>query len=294
MTYDDPSGHWVHIAVGAFVGATINTAMTAVTDYMDDGELNKNWKEYAASAAEGAIAGGVGAATGGASLGVTIAAEAAAGVVGNVARQAITKSTTDLTEINWTEAVLAGTIDAVSGVAGHYAGQAVKKSGIGKAIIRYTDEVKVIDKTLNIDEAIFGDLDSIKGTSKVGLNNSFPENGRYSSVMPKEYADALKNGNGKLSGGTEAWITASDDLAGINTVEGVANRLTLIDDAGNLRLHGDAVVQFSIDDMTGIASPYNRTNAGFINGGRTGGGAREWLVQSDIPIYDVNVRYLGR
>lgn len=34
--------------------------------------------------------------------------------------------------------------------------------------------------------------------------------------MPKKFAEQLAIGEGKLSGGTEAWITAADDLSGIN------------------------------------------------------------------------------
>jgi RHS repeat-associated protein len=80
VSYNDPNGHWLHIVVGALIGAVVNTAITAVSDYMDDGQFNSGWKEYAASAAEGAITGAVGAATGGASL-LCTATASAAGVI---------------------------------------------------------------------------------------------------------------------------------------------------------------------------------------------------------------------
>ncbi|QVK18249.1 hypothetical protein KHQ81_00590 [Mycoplasmatota bacterium] len=110
--------------------------------------------------------------------------------------------------------------------------------------------------------------------------------------MPAEYADDLLKGTGKLSGGPEAFITAADDLAGINTIEGAAKRLTLLEPSGALRLDGNAIVEFRLKSVKGIRSPYNRTYPGFINGGLTGGGAREWIVDSGVQIYDVTVRYL--
>jgi hypothetical protein len=124
------------------------------------------------------------------------------------------------------------------------------------------------------------------------VTNELPKNGLFATVMPSKYVEAVKKGQGALSGGTEAWITAADDLAGISTVEGAAKRLTLVDEAGNLRLASDAVVIFRIKNLSNLASPYNRSNPGFVNGGLTGGGAREWLVPSNIGIEVVEVRYL--
>ena len=111
--------------------------------------------------------------------------------------------------------------------------------------------------------------------------------------MPKEYAEQLANG-GKLSKWSEAWITAADDLKGINSVTDVAKRLTLIDASGNLRLTGNVIVEFELKDMSGLASPSNRPNPGFINGGRTAGGAREWVIPSDTQIKNIKLRYLER
>ena len=133
-----------------------------------------------------------------------------------------------------------------------------------------------------------------KSFASQGISNALPKNGRFAIVMPKKFADQLSKGKGKLSGGAEAWITAADDLKGINTIEGAARRLALVDDAGNLRLQGNAVVEFEFKDISGIASPYNRSNPGFISGGKTGGGAREWLVPSDAQITNIKIRYLEK
>lgn len=132
-----------------------------------------------------------------------------------------------------------------------------------------------------------------EGTWNV-LGNALPTNRRFATVMPRKFAEQLANGEGKLSGGMEAWITAADDLNGITTVEGAAKRLTLVDEVGNFRLQGDAVVEFEFKDTSGIASPYSRSNPGFINGGKTAGGAREWLIPSDTNIINIKIRYLEK
>ncbi len=67
MMYDDQNGHWVHIAVGALIGAAVNTVSHAIDDYLDDGKINSGWKSYVKEAAIGAATGALAAATGGAS-----------------------------------------------------------------------------------------------------------------------------------------------------------------------------------------------------------------------------------
>jgi len=37
--YDDPTGHWLHILAGAIIGAAVNVAATAVTDYVEHGKF---------------------------------------------------------------------------------------------------------------------------------------------------------------------------------------------------------------------------------------------------------------
>ena len=71
VLFNDPSGHFFNLAaagIGAAVGAAINVAITAVTDYLDDGQFNKDWKEYAGAVASGAIGGATAGFTMGGSL----------------------------------------------------------------------------------------------------------------------------------------------------------------------------------------------------------------------------------
>ena len=86
ISYNDPEGDWIHLAIGAAVGAVINVATH--WDEVTDGGSGWNWKEFGKAAGIGAVAGFVGAATGGAALGAaglsatSIAGGAVAGGVG--------------------------------------------------------------------------------------------------------------------------------------------------------------------------------------------------------------------
>ena len=149
ITYDDLNGHWLHIAAGALIGGLVNTAITAVSDFMEDGKFNKSWKEYAGSFVEGAITGGIGAATGGASFIAAAAASAAGSVVGNAVGQYISKGKVDVKE-----ALFAGATDLVTMGAGKLAGNLTKKgmnklakTAFGQNVLKKANSVK--SKVLN-------------------------------------------------------------------------------------------------------------------------------------------------
>ncbi len=69
----------------------------------------------------------------------------------------------------------------------------------------------------------------------------------------------------------DVFVTAASDIRGLN-VAGIAERLT-IPKADSFR-----VFEFPSSEVSGIASPINRVNPGFIGGGRTAGGAREFVI----------------
>jgi RHS repeat-associated protein len=80
----------------------------------------------------------------------------------------------------------------------------------------------------------------------------------------------------------EALVTAADDIAGTATSQALASRLTLLDSTGTLRQGPFAIIEFDAP-ASGLASPVFRNNPGFIQGGVTGGGAREFVLPN-IPI----------
>jgi hypothetical protein len=68
----------------------------------------------------------------------------------------------------------------------------------------------------------------------------------------------------------DVFVTASEDIAGMTPAE-IAERLTIQPSATF------TVIEFPTPDA-GIASPVLRQDQGFVGGGRTAGGAREFIV----------------
>ena len=79
-----------------------------------------------------------------------------------------------------------------------------------------------------------------------------------------------------VPGTTEVFVTAASDIRHIKTARGMARKLTLIDEHGNLRVGRMMIVEF--DTPPGIATPIFRSFPGFVGRGRTAGGAREFVV----------------
>jgi hypothetical protein len=69
----------------------------------------------------------------------------------------------------------------------------------------------------------------------------------------------------------DVFVTAADDIVGMNAAQ-IAQRLTIPGSPSGFR-----VVQFPTP-QSGIASPVFRPDPGFIGGGRTAGGAREFVI----------------
>lgn len=138
------------------------------------------------------------------------------------------------------------------------------------------------------------------------LSNALPDDGVFSRVMPRKYADAFARGDGAIGVGgkyDEVFIGAADDLTEVATIEGAQNRLSLFSDrAGKSpNLSGDAVVEFKLKstENIGLRSPIETDpprGYGYTPGGETAGDAREWLINSgtasEIGAYDIVVRPL--
>jgi RHS repeat-associated protein len=95
------------------------------------------------------------------------------------------------------------------------------------------------------------------------------------------------------SGASRPFVTAADDIAGIETSGGLAERLTLVDKSGKLLPGPYSVTEFDTP-LQGLGSPVFRTNPGFVGKGLTAGGAREY----DLPnllieeLTNVTTRYV--
>jgi hypothetical protein len=94
-------------------------------------------------------------------------------------------------------------------------------------------------------------------------------------------------------GVADVFVTAADDIRGITTSQGLANRLTLLDNAGTLRQGPFAVIEFNTP-ASGLSSPVFRNNPGFSQGGLTGGGTREFTLSniSVNQLQNVTTRFI--
>jgi RHS repeat-associated protein len=120
--------------------------------------------------------------------------------------------------------------------------------------------------------------------SRAGIRNSVPK--RLARVVPEEFANSPTLGR---PGAKDVFVTAADDIRGINTSQGLAQRLTLVDESGNLRSGSLVVLEFDTP-ASGLASPVSRTNPGFVGRGRTAGEAREFSIPNQPASNLKNVR----
>lgn len=124
--------------------------------------------------------------------------------------------------------------------------------------------------------AAFTKISKFGSVSK--LSNPVPD--RLARVRSADFSDSPTLGPPNAS---DTFVTAASDLKGITTAEGLAKRLTLLDGNGNLKKGPFQIIEFDTPS-TGLSSPVFRTDPGFIGGGRTAGGAREFTLPNlEIP-----------
>ncbi|MGJ0515580.1 MAG: polymorphic toxin type 10 domain-containing protein [Methylomicrobium sp.] len=101
-----------------------------------------------------------------------------------------------------------------------------------------------------------------------GINNPVPE--AVARVVPDNAITRVSGTLGRPDA-DDVFITAAEDIQGLNAKD-IAERLTIPESPTGFR-----VIEFPTP-KAGIASPVNRTDPGFIGGGRTAGGAREFVI----------------
>jgi hypothetical protein len=104
------------------------------------------------------------------------------------------------------------------------------------------------------------------------VKNPVPNRG--ARIRPAEFSDSPTLGP---SNADDVFVTAADDLKGATNSTEIAKKLTMVDDAGGYIEGPFEVIEFDMP-TNGIASPVNRSNPGFIGGGQTAGGAREFSI----------------
>jgi RHS repeat-associated protein len=104
-----------------------------------------------------------------------------------------------------------------------------------------------------------------------GIANPIP--GQVSRVIPNFPGEVTTLGR---AGSADVFVTASSDIQGLNATQ-IAQKITIPESSTGFKV-------ITFETPKGIASPINRTNPGFVGGGRTGGGAREFVVPNQpIP-----------
>jgi RHS repeat-associated protein len=111
----------------------------------------------------------------------------------------------------------------------------------------------------------------LKG-STTAVTSNIPS--RLVRIIPEEFAGSPTLGS---SGAAEVFVADASAIKGITNSTDLAKRLTLLDANGNLIKGPFRVIEFDTPS-SGLASPFNRTNPGFINGGKTVGGASEYVL----------------
>jgi hypothetical protein len=74
------------------------------------------------------------------------------------------------------------------------------------------------------------------------------------------------------TGDADVFVTNASELQGISAKE-IAKKLAIPESASGFR-----VIEFPSANVSGIASPVFRVNPGFVGGGRTAGGASEFVI----------------
>ena len=145
--------------------------------------------------------------------------------------------------------------------------------------------LSTIDRTGNFVRTLQGNNEVV---------NPLP--GRYARVVSLDYlndiqAGRLKVGPADINGRT--FIVAADDIAGVSTPEALAKRLTLLNQNGQLDVKSYAIIEFNLNNVSDLTFPVFRNNPGFISGGYTLGGAREYTMAdkylSELGDYTIRI-----
>lgn len=83
----------------------------------------------------------------------------------------------------------------------------------------------------------------------------------------------------------DVFVTSADALKGLNAKQ-IADKLTIPPPSSS----GFKVIEFPSSNVSGLASPISRTSPGFIQGGRTVGGAPEFVIPNGLIPAEATIR----
>jgi len=184
--------------------------------------------------------------------------------------------------------------EATRGVAmlGHVLG-GVHLSAVNSAITDFRKffRANIVDRLLSFHyggKAVLDEGTILLDKAKPLVGAAFPTDGWFARVLPRDVAQRLVEGS-RLSKEDMAFVTAAEDLRGIDSKSGIAERLSLFEnpEATKLKaLKDDVVVEFKFASPKDpvLSTPIGNAGEwgnGWIPGGFTRGEAREWLVDSN-------------
>lgn len=97
---------------------------------------------------------------------------------------------------------------------------------------------------------------------------------RLARVVPERFAGGETLGR---AGATDVFVTEASQLKGLKNSDEIAKKLTLLNEDGSLVKGPFRIIEFDTP-AEGLAQPINRSNPGYVNGGKTAGGATEYII----------------
>ncbi len=137
-------------------------------------------------------------------------------------------------------------------------------------------------------EGAFG-LGVVFGLPAAGVAAGLVEAGSVSiaNPIPSTLARVIPEGVPATTlarpGAADAFVTAAEDIAGMTSTQ-IARRLAIPQSSTGYR-----VIEFPTP-QSGLASPVFRPDPGFVGGGRTAGGAREFVVPNQLIPPNASIR----
>jgi len=125
-----------------------------------------------------------------------------------------------------------------------------------------------------------GSVSLSRPTTLGGIANPIPN--EVSRVIPISIGEVKTLG---IAGTKDVFVTASSDIQGLSSAK-IAQKLAIPKSSSGFR-----VIMFPTPE--GIASPVNRNIPGFIGGGRTAGGAREFVIPNTTVPKDAKIKIVN-
>jgi len=158
---------------------------------------------------------------------------------------------------------------------------ALQSAGVSRSTAESLDTALSVGGTLGASAG----LNAPRLAATVGATSSAGA-ATTSNTIPETLARVIP-GKGPFTtlgrpGAQDVFVTGAEDIAGLSAKQ-IAQRLTI----GESKSF--TVIEFPSAGRA-IASPVNRSTAGFVGGGRTAGGAREFVIPNEPVPTNANIR----